>query len=149
MNGAGVTAVLMGGDGLYDPEFINLGGAADVDGDLCTTVGLPLDKLPNSQAFAAAYAAEYPEEEIGAYDAYSYDAANVLVQAILKVATEQGVEALTSPAGRDAAIAAVAATDMDGVTGKVSFDEKGDTTNKAITVYRVEGGAWVPFIVPE
>jgi len=149
MNGAGVTAIMMGGDGLYDPEYIRLGGAADVEGDLCTTVGLPLDQLPNSQAFAAAYEAEFPNEKIGAYDAYSYDAANVLVQAILKVAKEQGVDALQTPAGRDAAIAAVAATDMDGVTGKVAFDANGDTTNKAITVYRVEGGTWVPFIVPE
>jgi branched-chain amino acid transport system substrate-binding protein len=38
---------------------------------------------------------------------------------------------------------------MEGVTGKVAFDANGDTTNKAITVYRVEGGTWVPFIVPE
>jgi len=149
MSGAGVKAILMGGDGLYDPEYIKLGGASDVDGDLCTTVGMPLDRLPNSQAFADAYAAEFPSDEIGAYDAYSYDAANVLVAAILKVAKEQGVDKLQSPAARDAMIAAVAATDMDGVTGKVAFDANGDTTNKAITVYRVEGGAWVPFIVPE
>ena len=31
---------------------------------------------------------------------------------------------------------------FDGVTGKVSFDEFGDTTNKQLTVYSVEGGAW-------
>jgi branched-chain amino acid transport system substrate-binding protein len=28
------------------------------------------------------------------------------------------------------------------VTGKVSFDEDGDTTNKQLTVYSVEGGTW-------
>jgi len=72
----------------------------------------------------------------------------VLIQAILKIAKEQGADKLQSPAARDAVIAAVAATDMDGVTGKVAFDANGDTTNKAITVYRVENGAWVPFIVP-
>jgi len=147
MSGAGVEAILMGGDGLYDPEYIKLGGS-ETEGDLCTTVGAPLDQLPNSQAFADAYAAEYPSNEIGAYDAYSYDAANVLIQAILKIAKEQGADKLQSPAARDAVIAAVAATDMDGVTGKVAFDANGDTTNKAITVYRVENGAWVPFIVP-
>ena len=31
---------------------------------------------------------------------------------------------------------------FDGVTGKVSFDEYGDTTNKQLTVYKVEGGEW-------
>lgn len=148
MKAAGVKAPMMGGDGLYDPEFIKLAGDTS-EGDLCTSVGLPLDKLPNGQQFAADYAAEFPEEQIGAYDAYSYDAADTLIKAILKVAGEQGVDQLGSPAGRDAIIAAVAATDFQGVTGQVKFDENGDTLNKAITVYRVENGVWTPFIVPE
>jgi len=148
MSGAGVTTPMMGGDGLYDPEYINLAGV-ESDGDMCTSVGLPLDKLPNGQAFADAYKVEYPENEIGAYDAYSYDAADTLVRAILKVAKEQGAAALQSPAGRDAIIAAVAATDFEGVTGTVKFDANGDTLNKAITVYKVQNGTWTPFIIPE
>jgi len=149
MSGAGVKAPLMGGDGLYDPEYINLGGADTAEGDMCTSVGLPISKLPNGQAFVEAYGVEYPDNEIGAYDAYSYDAANVITAAILKVAKEQGTDKISSPAAREAIIAAVAATDMEGVTGKVAFDANGDTVNKAITVYRVEGGAWKDFIVPE
>jgi branched-chain amino acid transport system substrate-binding protein len=148
MKGAGVTVAMFGGDGLFDPEFINLGGE-ETEGDLCTSVGLPLDKLPNGQAFAASYKAEFPANEVGAYDAYSFDAADTITRAILAVATEMGVDKLSTPAGRDAIIAAVAATDFEGVTGKVAFDANGDTVNKAITVYRVESGAWVPFIVPE
>lgn len=149
MSAAGVAAPMMGGDGLFDPEFINLASVDAAEGDMCTSVGLPIDKLPNGQAFAEAYAAEFPNDEIGAYDAYSYDAAMVLTDAILKVAKELGVDKLQSPEGRDAIIAAVAATDKEGVTGQVKFDQNGDTLNKAITVYRVEKGAWVPFIVPE
>jgi branched-chain amino acid transport system substrate-binding protein len=146
---AGVEAPMMGGDGLYDPEFINLTSAEAAEGDMCTSVGLPLDKLPNGQAFSAAYEAEYPDSEIGAYDAYSFDAADTLVRAILKVAKEQGADKLATPPARDAIIAAVAATDFEGVTGKVAFDANGDTVNKAITVYKVTSGAWTPFIVPE
>ncbi len=146
MKGAGATASLMGGDGLFDLEYINLGGQ---EGDLCTSVGLPLDKLPNGQAFAADYEAEFPGVEVGAYDAYSYDAATALTNAIFAVAKEQGVDKLATPPGRQAIIDAVAASDFEGVTGKVAFDENGDTLNKAITVYRVESGAWVPFIIPE
>jgi branched-chain amino acid transport system substrate-binding protein len=149
LSSAGVDTPLMGGDGMYDAEFIRLGGTEETEGDLCTTVGMPTDMLPNGQAFVSAYAAEFPDNEIGAYDAYSFDAANVIVQAVLKVAKEQGVDALQSPAARDALIAAIAATDMEGVTGTVAFDANGDTTNKAITVYRVENGEWAPFIVPE
>jgi branched-chain amino acid transport system substrate-binding protein len=148
MKAAGVQAPLMGGDGLYDPEYINLAGATS-EGDMCTSVGLPIAELANGQAFAEAYAVEYPNDEIGAYDAYSYDAAQVITDAILKIAKEQGVDQVTTPAGRDAIIAAVAATEKEGVTGRVAFDENGDTLNKAITVYRVEDGEWKPFIVPE
>jgi len=39
---------------------------------------------------------------------------------------------------------AVGSTDFTGVTGHVSFDQYGDTTNKVLTVYKVQGGAWVP-----
>ena len=31
---------------------------------------------------------------------------------------------------------------FDGVTGKVAFDEYGDTTTRILTVYQVKGGAW-------
>ncbi len=39
-------------------------------------------------------------------------------------------------------MAAVGKVDFEGVTGQVKFDEKGDTLNKAITVYIVKDGAW-------
>ena len=29
------------------------------------------------------------------------------------------------------------------MTGKVAFDEFGDSTSKILTVYKVEGGKWV------
>ncbi len=146
---AGVTAPMMSGDACFDPEYINLAGKDQAEGDLVTSVGLPTDKLPKGQEFQAAFKAEYPSNEIGAYDAYAYDAAKIIIDSVLKVAEAQGADKVTSPAGRDAIIAAVAAFNGEGVTGKISFDKNGDTTNKAITVYRAEGGAWKPFIVPE
>ncbi len=146
---AGIKAPLMGGDGLYDAEYIKLAGAAQAEGDFCTSVGLPVDKLPKGQEFMAAYKAEYPNDDIAAYDAYAYDAANIIIQATLKVAKELGVDKLTSPEGRDAIIAAVRAYNGEGVTGPISFDENGDTTNKAITTYKVVNGAWAPEILPE
>jgi len=145
---AGVKAPLMGGDGLYDAEYIKLAGAEAAEGDYCTSVGLPIDKLPNGQAFIDAYKAEYPNDEIAAYDAYAYDATNLIINAVLKVAKEQGADKVTSPAGRDAIIAAVAATSTDGVTGAIAFDQNGDTTNKAITGYQVKSGAWTAVAIP-
>jgi branched-chain amino acid transport system substrate-binding protein len=139
---AGLKAPLMGGDGLYDAEFVKLAGAAQAEGDFATSVGLPLDKLPKGVDFKAAFEKKFPGETIAAYDAYSYDATNVIIDAILAEA-KANKAGLTTPAGRDAIIKNVADTKTTGVTGEISFDSKGDTTNKAITLYVVQGGAWV------
>jgi len=139
---------MMGGDGLFDLQYIKLAGVTQTEGDMVTSVGLPMDSMPKGKEFAAAYAKAFPSESVGAYDAYSYDAANVLIDAILIAAKDQGVDKLIMPVGRDAIIANVAKTNVEGVSGKISFDKNGDTTNKAITVYRVEAGKFVPYVVP-
>ncbi len=144
----GVKAPMMGGDGLFDEQFIKLAGSGSVQGDMVTSVGLPTDKLPKGQEFTAAYKAAYPTNEIGAYDAYSYDAANVLIDAIVAAAKDKGAAALTTPDGRNEIIANVAKTNVDGVTGKISFDQNGDTLNKAITVYKISAEKFVPYVLP-
>jgi len=140
---AGIAGPLMGGDGLYDPQFIALATPAAAEGDFATSVGLPLDKLPAGVDFKAAYNKAFPGKEIAAYDAYAYDATNVIIDATVKEAQSAGVAAVTTPSGRDAIIANVAGTNGNGVTGAISFDKNGDTLNKAITLYTVQGGQWV------
>ena len=144
MKEGGVAVPLMGGDGIYDPEFIKLAGAANAEGDLCTSVGLPVDKAPGGAKFITDFKAAYPGEAPAAYDAYSYDAANVIIKAIIEVAKSVGADKVATTDGKKAIIAAVAKTNFEGVTGKVEFDKNGDTTNKAITVYQVKAGVWVP-----
>jgi branched-chain amino acid transport system substrate-binding protein len=145
MKEGGVAVPLMGGDGLFDGEFIKLAGAANATGDLATSVGLPTADMPKGQEFIAAFEAEYPGEPVAAYDAYSYDAANAIIKGIIAAAKELGADKVTSTDGKKAIIAAVAKTSFDGVTGKVEFDKNGDTTNKAITVYIVGAdGTWAP-----
>ncbi len=144
MKEGGVKVPLMGGDGMFDPEYIKLAGAANAEGDLATSVGLPIDKAPGGAKFLADYKAAYPSEAPAAYDAYSYDAANVIIKAIVEVAKSMGADKVATTEGKKAIIAAVAKTDFEGVTGKVQFDKNGDTTNKAITVYAVQAGVWVP-----
>ncbi len=139
---AGLNVPLMGGDGLYDGEYINLAGPAS-EGDFATSVGLPIDLLPKGQEFTTAYKAMFPNDEIAAYDAYAYDATNVIIEAIVKVAAEKGAAAVTTPEGRDAVIAAVAATNTEGVTGAIAFDANGDTTNQVISLYTVADGKWI------
>ncbi len=140
----GVKVPVMAGDGVFDPEYIKLAGAANAEGDLCTSVGLPTDQMPKGKDFIAAFEAAYAGEAIAAYDAYSYDAAQVIINAIVKVATDMGADKVTSAEGKKAIIAATSGINFEGVTGTVSFDANGDTNNKAITVYKVVGGAWTP-----
>jgi branched-chain amino acid transport system substrate-binding protein len=146
---SGLKAPLMGGDGLYDAAFVDLAGAAAAEGDFATSVGLPIDKLPKGQEFSAAYKALYPNDPIAAYDAYAYDATKVIIDAVLAVAKDKTAAGVLTPEGRDAVIAAVAATKTTGVTGEIAFDANGDTTNKAISLYTVSGGKWTTKATPQ
>ena len=130
---------------MYDPEYIKLAGAANAEGDFCTSVGLPLDQLPKGGGVPRRFEAKFPDEEPAAYDAYSYDATNVIIKAVIEVARTVGADKVTSAEGRDDIIKNVAATSTEGVTGAISFDTNGDTTNKAITLYVVKDGAWAPW----
>lgn len=143
MKDGGLKVPMLGGDGLYDQEFINLAGPAS-EGDLTTCVGLPVSLLPAAEKFEADYKVKFPGQEIGAFDAYAYDAAMAIINSAIKVAKADGADKITSPAGRDALIAAVAEVSFEGVTGPVSFDAKGDTNNKVVSLYKVVDGKWVP-----
>ena len=52
MKAAGLNVPLMGGDGIFDPKFIVLGGASSA-GDLATSVGAPTDQLAAGKTFLA------------------------------------------------------------------------------------------------
>jgi len=129
----------MGGDGIYDPKFIELAGAT-ANGDLATSVGAPTDSLPAGKKFLADYAAAGYKEPAAAYGAYSYDAANAIINA-LKVSLKDAKDVIST---RQATIDALGKVSFTGVTGPVAFDEFGDTTSRVLTVYKVTGLKWVP-----
>lgn len=64
-----------------------------------------------------------------------------VIQAVKAVAAANGGKLPDN--GRAAVVEALGKVAFDGVTGKVAFDQYGDTTNKQLTVYKVEGGKWV------
>jgi len=135
---AGLKVPVIGGDMLYSPEYIKVAGAANAEGDIATSLGLPLDKQPKGTEFKTAYEAAYDGAAPEAYDSYAYDSANIIIQAILKAATDGTVD-------RTAVAKNIRAATWDGVTGETAFDENGDTTNQAISVYKVVNGEWVAF----
>ncbi|MFC0597035.1 branched-chain amino acid ABC transporter substrate-binding protein [Streptomyces palmae] len=136
---AGADIPTMGGDGIYDPAFIKASGESN-DGDLATSVGYPVEKLKSAQEFIKNYKEEGYSDPYAAYGGYSYDAGWAIIEAVKLVVEDNGGK-LPDDA-RQKVVEALGKVSFDGVTGKVSFDKYGDTTNKQLTVYRVEGGTW-------
>ncbi|MFJ5548376.1 branched-chain amino acid ABC transporter substrate-binding protein [Streptomyces sp. NPDC093225] len=136
---AGAAIPLVGGDGIYSADFIKLSGKEGV-GDLATSVGAPVETLPSAKEFVANYKNAGFKEAYEAYGGYSYDSAWAIIEAVKAV-----VDANGGKLPQDARAKVLEATNkvsFDGVTGKVSFDEFGDATNKQLTVYKYEGDAW-------
>ena len=138
MKAAGLNIPLMGGDGIYDPKYIALGGTTS-SGDFATSVGAPTDSLPAGKVFLANYTKAGYKDPAAAYGAYSYDAANAIINA-LKVSLKGATDVASV---RQATIDALGKVSFDGVTGKVSFDKFGDATSRVLTVYKVTTGKWV------
>jgi branched-chain amino acid transport system substrate-binding protein len=137
MKAAGLNVPLMGGDGIYDPKYIDLGGATS-NGDLSTSVGAPTDSTAAGKKFLDDYKAAGYAEPAAAYGGYAYDAAKRSSR-LLKTSLKDAKDAKSA---REGTITALSKVSFDGVTGKVAFDEFGDATAKVLTVYKVDGGKW-------
>ncbi|MDH6216297.1 branched-chain amino acid transport system substrate-binding protein [Streptomyces pseudovenezuelae] len=139
---AGVKIPLFGGDGMFASTYIETAGKAS-EGDLATSVGVPVDTLPAAKQFVETYKAKGYKGDYGAYGGYSYDAASAIIKALKAVKDANG-DKLPSDINdvRSKLIPEVQKSDFEGITGKVSFDQYGDTGNKQLTVYQVTNGAW-------
>ncbi|MGW5969355.1 ABC transporter substrate-binding protein [Streptomyces sp. NPDC055186] len=138
---AGAKIPLVGGDGINDADFVKLAGP-DSAGDLATSVGAPVEELDSAKKFVTDYEAAGYKDEYSAYGGYSYDSAWAIIEAVKKVVEDNGGKLPTD--ARAKVTEAMQNVSFDGVTGQVSFDEFGDATNKQLTVYKVEDGAFVP-----
>ena len=125
----GISAVLMGGDGLANPLFTKLATPEIAAGTYATMVGGDMKKVPEAQDFIRQYESKYGP--IGQWSAYGYDAANVLIQAVHKAGQKD----------RQAILKALRDIPrFSGVTGEVVFDAKGDNQNQFIGVFKFENG---------
>ena len=134
-----------GGDGIVTPSFANtiqpLGGGPSFG--TTAVVDSTVSKNQIAATFRQQYAAAFPSDPLNVYSGASYDAANILIQAV-KTALANGAKAPTSSSDsagaqtfRTAVIAAVQAAAWDGVTGHQSFDSNGDTQQKIISIYKL------------
>ena len=136
----GFKGPLMGGDGIYASDFFK--GAGDkAEGTLATSIGEPVSELESAQQFVKDYEAAGFKESYSAYGAQSFDSANIIIQGLAKaLPNAESVEA-----ARPQIVEAVGTTQgYAGVTGEHSFDEYGDTSNRALTVYKAGTNEWTP-----
>lgn len=142
MKDGGVKIPLFGGDGMFASTYIEAGGT-ETEGDLATAVGVPADTLPAAKTFIETYKSKGYKGDYGAYGAYSYDATTAIIKAVKAAVDANGGKVPTDiNALRSSVVDGVQKSDFEGISGKVSFDEYGDTTNKQLTVYQVTKGAW-------
>ncbi|MDQ0786362.1 branched-chain amino acid ABC transporter substrate-binding protein [Streptomyces sp. B3I8] len=134
---AGANIPLFGGDGMFSDTYIKTAGKTS-EGDLVTSVGVPVDTLPAAKEFIDAYKAKKYPGDYGTYGGYSYDAATAIIKAVGEVVKDGKVP----DDARQQIVDQVQKVKFDGIAGPVAFDEYGDTTNKQLTVYQVTDGKW-------
>ncbi len=132
MKNLGVTAKFMGGDGICSSELPKLAGDAMADGQVvCAEAGgVEGTQKAGMDKFYADYKKRF-NIDVTVYEPYVYDALNIMVAAMVKAGSAEPAKYLPVLA---------ATKDYKGVTGTISFDEKGDVKNGALTLYTFKGG---------
>lgn len=133
----GIQGKFVSDEGLYDEkDYIQASGGA-AEGTYVTYA-----KTPEGSKFAdwkKKYEAKYGP--IGTYTAQAYDAASVLMAAIEKVAKTGADGSLQID--KKALADAVRASNVEGVTGLIKFDDRGDRVGATVVVWQVKNGKFV------
>ncbi|GAA2520806.1 MULTISPECIES: branched-chain amino acid ABC transporter substrate-binding protein [Streptomyces] len=137
---SGQNIPLMGGDGIVSTDYPELNKKAE--GDLGTSVGEPVEQLDSAKKFIADYKAAGYEDPYQVYGGLTYDATWSIIEAV-KLAVGDNDGKLPSD-GRKAVLDAMSKIKFDGVTGPISYDEFGDTTNTLMTAYKIKNNTWAP-----
>jgi branched-chain amino acid transport system substrate-binding protein len=124
-----LSAQLLGGDGAKSAQFIKLAGAA-AQGVIASSPGLPVDKMPGGERFSEKFKAKFGAIQI--YAPFAYDATWTIIDAMKAAGSTEPAKIL----------AALSKIDRQGVTGNISFDEKGDIRSGGVTMYVVKGDDW-------
>jgi branched-chain amino acid transport system substrate-binding protein len=126
----GMTVPFVGADGWESAEFTKLGGEAVEGGHFCSHYS-PKDPRPIVQNFVSKYREIYGETP-DSLATLAYDAALILIDSLERAGS------LDRAAIRDA----ISATNLECVSGVITFDEHGDPIKKA-AVIKVENGEFV------
>ncbi len=132
MKSLGIDAKFMGGDGICSTELVKLAGDAAGDSKVfCAEAGgVEGQAKVGMEAFKTKFKARFGSE-VQVYAPYVYDAVKLMVAAMVKAGSSDPAKYLPVLA---------ATKDYAGVTGPITFDEKGDIKNGALTLKTIKGG---------
>ena len=136
----GLTTPLLTPDGVFSRTYIEI-ARQSAEGDYATAQGAPPDQLPAAKDFSAAYEAAGYRDPAEAFGLYTYDATNVVIEAMSRILPGQD---RIDDALKDQLRQTIQGIQVDGITGRIAFDDFGDTTTRILTVYKVEAGQWKP-----
>jgi branched-chain amino acid transport system substrate-binding protein len=125
----GIKAKFLGGDGVQTSEFLKLAGAR-AEGVTASSPGLPIDSMPGGKEFRQKFTSRFGT--IQTYAPYAYDAVMTMVDAMKRADSADPAKYL----------AELPRVQRVGVTGPISFDERGDIRGGAITLYQVKNNKW-------
>jgi len=126
----GITCPFVGGDSAINSEFIKIAGLDMAKGCFMTQEPMPSDlSYPQSKIFLDTYLAKYGEIPSSPWAIYAGDSLNVIAYAIDQTGSTDSdilVDFLKNKM-----------KNFNGITGPISFDEKGDRTGTLHTLYVV------------
>ena len=129
----GLKAVFSFGDGACTDDMTKLAGAA-ADGLLCSQAGLPPQAA--DKKFLEAYKKKFNVDPI-LYAPFTYDAANLLIEAMKKANSADPAKYLPE----------LAKMEYGGATGKIAFDAKGDRKDAEMTIFTMQNGKLTPIAI--
>ena len=132
MKSLGIKAKFMGGDGICSTELVKLGGDSIADDQVyCAEAGgVEGEAKAGMDEFKAKFKTKF-NADVQVYAPYVYDSVKIMVAAMVKANSADPAKYLPVLA---------ATTDYKGVTGPITFDEKGDIKNGALTLKTVRAG---------
>lgn len=130
MRALGMTIPFMGGDGTRTAEFLKLAGN-EGNGVIGSLPGLPVANMQGGPAFEQKFSARFGVIQL--YAPYAYDAARIMVASMQQANS-------TDPA---IYLPVLKQMNYPGVTANISFNEKGDLQDSAVSLYKAENGAWL------
>ncbi len=115
------------GDGAKTPSIFDVAGDA-ADGAYLSIVGVPVEELASAKNFMENYKKRWTGagEDLKPFDHFGYEAAQVIFAALERAGTPDRVKVIDE----------LRKTNYTGVLGTTTFDAKGDTLNKIITMTR-------------